>query len=164
MSHLIPVWKDDEIFTLLFCRPWNRYHCSWHIPPLTSHHPNFLLLCFPLHPIPHVDPICHLWSQGGLSFSAINCSFFKLLSGYMKTALFSMCSPFLWWDSWRQKWWQSGLATALLPSCAHRSLSSPLSATFLPTAEWWFWWVRATCMVSRKCGAVSWPLGFLFSN
>lgn len=90
----MPVQKDGGIFIQFFHRPKYRWYCSWFIPPLISHLPIFLLLYFSSHLIPGIEPMIRKVAEC-LNFSAISCSFFKLLFQITGKFVFSVLSIFM---------------------------------------------------------------------
>lgn len=90
----MPVQKDGGIFIQFFHRPKYRWYCSWFIPPLISHLPIFLLLYFSSHLIPGIEPMSRKVAEC-LNFSAISCSFFKLLFQVTWKFVFIVLSIFM---------------------------------------------------------------------
>lgn len=147
---LMPVQKDGGIFIQLFHRPGYRWHCSWFVPPLISHLPIFLLLYFPSHPIPGIEPMRRKVA-GNMSFSAISCSFFKLLFQVTWKFVFSVLSIFMviFFFFFCQVMTQSGLAMALIFHTAFPSTSLVYSSKLLLSSKRYF---STSCWMEAMVG------------
>lgn len=109
-----------------------------------------LLLCSPSHPIPDVEQYTICKVEDSLSFSAIRCSFFILLSQFTRK-VFSEHSQFLWGEICCQKWiWPGHCAQFFLLQChslhcfLHRFIKVGILPSYshqnhFPTS----WWVVA---------------------
>lgn len=100
-----------------------------------------------------------------LPSAVVSLNFFSRL----QENLFSVCSPFLWWFFFflSEVMMQSGLAMVpifiqpflILPLCTHQSFCFPLSAIFLPAAEWRPWWVwRWVQRTEQSVARGTWPI------
>lgn len=149
-SWLIPVRKDVGIFTPLFHKSKYSWPCSWHVPLQTSAFQSSLSGAF--LPVPFLMLAqCTVYKvTGGLSFSVISWSVFKLFSRvawelcHLQCALSFYCEILAIRsdDSLAWPWYPS---PRLIPSCTQWSLCSPPGAIFLPAAEWRSWWTREAC-------------------